>query len=65
MKSQQKMIDEKCAMRNEKPLRTWERLTTSPEETQLLAERLGLLLQPGDVIALVGELGSGKTLFSQ
>ena len=52
-------------MRNDKPLRTWERLTTSPEETQLLAERLGRLLQPGDVIALVGELGSGKTLFSQ
>lgn len=52
-------------MRNEKPLRTWERLTTSPEETQLLAEQLGRLLQPGDVIALIGELGSGKTLFSQ
>ena len=52
-------------MRNDKPLRTWERLTTSPEETQLLAERLGRLLQPGDVIALVGDLGSGKTLFSQ
>ena len=52
-------------MRNEKPLRTWERLTTSPKETQLLAERLGRLLQPGDVVALVGELGSGKTLFSQ
>lgn len=65
MKSQQKMIDEKCAMRNEKPLRTWERLTKSPEQTLALAERLGRLLQPGDVIALIGELGSGKTLFSQ
>jgi len=52
-------------MRNEKPLRTWERRTESPEQTQSLAERLGRLLQPGDVIALVGELGSGKTLFSQ
>ena len=52
-------------MKNEKPLRTWERRTESPEETQLLAEQLGRLLQPGDVVALVGELGSGKTLFSQ
>jgi tRNA threonylcarbamoyladenosine biosynthesis protein TsaE len=59
------MIDEKCAMRNERPLRTWERRTESPEQTQSLAERLGRLLQPGDVIALVGALGSGKTLFSQ
>ena len=52
-------------MKNEEPLRTWERRTESPEETQLLAEQLGRLLQPGDVVALVGELGSGKTLFSQ
>jgi tRNA threonylcarbamoyladenosine biosynthesis protein TsaE len=46
-------------------MRTWERRTESPEQTESLAERLGRLLQPGDVIALVGELGSGKTLFSQ
>ena len=59
------MRNAQCEMRNDKPLRTWERLTTSPQETQLLAEGLGQLLQPGDVIALVGELGSGKTLFSQ
>ena len=52
-------------MRNDKSLRTWERRTESPEQTESLAERLGRLLQPGDVIALVGELGSGKTLFSQ
>ena len=52
-------------MRDDKPLRTWERRTESPEQTESLAERLGRLLQPGDVIALVGELGSGKTLFSQ
>jgi len=52
-------------MRNEAPLRRWQRRTESPQETQLLAEQLGRLLQPGDVVALVGELGSGKTLFSQ
>lgn len=52
-------------MTDEKPLRTWTTRTSSPEQTQALAERLGRLLQPGDVIGLVGELGSGKTLFSQ
>jgi tRNA threonylcarbamoyladenosine biosynthesis protein TsaE len=35
----------------------------SPEETRALAARLGLLLGPGDVVALNGELGSGKTEF--
>ncbi|MEJ2233126.1 MAG: tRNA (adenosine(37)-N6)-threonylcarbamoyltransferase complex ATPase subunit type 1 TsaE [Syntrophobacterales bacterium] len=52
-------------MADEIPYQTWTTQTSSPEETQSLAERLGRLLQPGDVIALVGELGSGKTLFSQ
>jgi tRNA threonylcarbamoyladenosine biosynthesis protein TsaE len=35
----------------------------SPEETRTLAARLGALLAPGDVVALNGELGSGKTEF--
>ena len=52
-------------MREDKPLRRWERRSESPEATQSLAERLGQLLRPGDVVALIGELGSGKTLFSQ
>jgi tRNA threonylcarbamoyladenosine biosynthesis protein TsaE len=52
-------------MRNEKSLRSWTTQTSSPEATQSLAERLGKLLQPGDVVALIGELGSGKTVFSQ
>jgi len=43
----------------------WVIETTSPEETRLVAERLGRLLEPADVIALIGELGSGKTLFAQ
>jgi len=43
----------------------WVIETSSPEETLLLAEHLGRLLEPGDVIALIGELGSGKTLFAQ
>jgi tRNA threonylcarbamoyladenosine biosynthesis protein TsaE len=36
----------------------------SPEETRALAARLGELLSPGDVVALKGELGSGKTEFA-
>lgn len=35
----------------------------SPEDTRGLAARLGERLAPGDVIALTGELGSGKTEF--
>lgn len=37
----------------------------SPEETARLAERLGRRLAPGSVVALYGELGSGKTCFIQ
>lgn len=37
--------------------------TQSVEQTQALGRRLGELLQPGDVIALVGQLGAGKTYF--
>lgn len=40
------------------------RLTSrSPAETRALAARLGARLVPGDVVALRGELGSGKTEF--
>ena len=35
----------------------------SPAETLALGERLGRLLEPGDFIGLVGELGTGKTEF--
>lgn len=34
-------------------------------ETVNLGERLGRLLEPGDFVALVGDLGSGKTHFVQ
>ena len=39
--------------------------TLSPEATMALAERLGRAAQPGDVIALTGELGAGKTVFAK
>lgn len=35
--------------------------TASPEETQAFGRRLAAALQAGDVIALEGDLGSGKT----
>ncbi|HOX07563.1 MAG TPA: tRNA (adenosine(37)-N6)-threonylcarbamoyltransferase complex ATPase subunit type 1 TsaE [Planctomycetota bacterium] len=40
-----------------------ELLTRSPAETEALGERLGRLLAGGEVIALTGPLGAGKTAF--
>jgi tRNA threonylcarbamoyladenosine biosynthesis protein TsaE len=37
----------------------------SPEETRRLGALLGRLLQPGDVVLLHGDLGAGKTAFTQ
>ncbi len=39
--------------------------TESPEETQALGEKLGRTLKRGDVIALIGDLGTGKTCLTQ
>jgi tRNA threonylcarbamoyladenosine biosynthesis protein TsaE len=36
-----------------------------PTETQALGASLGALLRPGDVICLSGDLGAGKTAFTQ
>ena len=36
-------------------------VTHATEETIALGERLGRLLQPGDVLVLTGDLGAGKT----
>lgn len=40
-------------------------VSNSPERTRELGEALGRLLKGGSVIALVGELGSGKTVLAQ
>ncbi len=45
--------------------RTLRLASPSAEETQQLGERLGRALSAGDVVALVGPLGSGKTTFAQ
>lgn len=39
--------------------------TTDPEQTLQFAEQLAHLLKPGDVIALEGDLGAGKTTFTK
>jgi len=44
-------------------MRPFQRVSRSPEETRALAARLGARLEAGDVVALNGELGSGKTEF--
>jgi tRNA threonylcarbamoyladenosine biosynthesis protein TsaE len=37
--------------------------SASPEQTRALGEAVGRYADAGDVIALIGELGTGKTLF--
>ncbi len=40
-------------------------ITKSEQETILLGKEFAKVLKPGDVVALYGELGSGKTRFVQ
>lgn len=40
-------------------------ITTSAEDTQKLGEKIGSSLKGGEIIALSGDLGSGKTTFMQ
>lgn len=40
----------------------WETVAGSSTVTQLLGEQLGRLLQAGDLVSLVGDLGAGKTV---
>ncbi len=44
-------------------MKPFQMVSHSPGQTRALAARLGTLLAPGDVVALNGELGSGKTEF--
>ncbi len=39
--------------------------SSHPDETTYFAEKLGRLLQAGDVLLLEGDLGAGKTTFSK
>lgn len=40
-------------------------IAKSPDITYLIGEALGKTLEKGDIVALIGELGSGKTLLTQ
>jgi len=56
----------KSKIRNPKSAgRQVEIVSGSVEETQALGEQVGRTLRPGDVVALRGELGSGKTTLVQ
>ncbi len=43
----------------------WKFVSHSPEETERLGRILGSLLRPGDVVALEGDLGAGKTVIAR
>jgi tRNA threonylcarbamoyladenosine biosynthesis protein TsaE len=40
-------------------------VSSAPEETMLQGEKIGALLKSGDIVALQGELGAGKTVFAR
>ena len=40
-------------------------ITNTPEETETVGQQLGKYLQPGAVIAYLGDLGAGKTAFTR
>ena len=40
-------------------------ITNSPEETEVVGEKLAKILSPGTVIAYRGDLGAGKTAFTR
>lgn len=44
---------------------TLEFFSRSPEQTRRVGMRLGALLEPGDLVCLTGDLGSGKTTLVQ
>jgi tRNA threonylcarbamoyladenosine biosynthesis protein TsaE len=39
--------------------------TASPEQTRAIGRAVAAVLEPGDVVILAGELGTGKTVFAQ
>ena len=41
------------------------KLSNSPEETLQIGKSLGSSLEPGDIVLLFGDLGAGKTRFTQ
>ncbi|KQL17636.1 tRNA (adenosine(37)-N6)-threonylcarbamoyltransferase complex ATPase subunit type 1 TsaE [Cytobacillus solani] len=46
-------------------MKQFEFISNQPEETMDFSKRLAEFLKPGDVIALEGDLGAGKTTFTK
>lgn len=46
-------------------MNTYEIKSDSDDETKKIAARLALLLKPGNLVTLEGELGTGKTTFTK
>ena len=42
-----------------------ELVTRGPEETQALGRRLGELMEGGELVLMVGDLGAGKTCLTR
>jgi len=40
-------------------------ISSTPEETMLLGKKIGGILKQGDIVALSGKLGAGKTIFAR
>ncbi len=40
-------------------------VTRDPDDTHALGARLGRVAEPGTVVALIGDLGAGKTVFAR
>jgi tRNA threonylcarbamoyladenosine biosynthesis protein TsaE len=59
------MAHPKSKIQNPKFGEAFELMSGSVEETQTFGERVGRLLRAGDVVALYGDLGSGKTTLIQ
>ena len=59
------MVNPKSKIQHLKSADAVEVNSGSVEDTQALGERLGAALRPGDVVALRGELGTGKTTLIQ
>jgi tRNA threonylcarbamoyladenosine biosynthesis protein TsaE len=59
------LLNSNILLDSQKKSLAYAREANSPEESRSLAKALAVLLKPGDFVALMGELGTGKTVFVQ
>lgn len=46
-------------------LKDWNRISESAEKTEEMGRKISSCLRSGDIVCLIGELGTGKTCFSR